>query len=259
MDLQTVGDGRLTAAVIEGWDVRGIPHGGYLLAIMAAAARSISPHADPLSVAATYLAPPTFGRVDLAVEVIRTGRRQTSAVVMMTQGDKPMVQAAVTLGDLTDATPKAMSDDAGAPDGPALDACRKPTVADDNEPIRLHQHLDIRFGPDVTFFDGTPSGVPVLDGWLRLAEDESAAADSLALLVFSDGFAPSIFEAIGPTGAHVPTIQLTTHLFGRPAPGWVQARSRTRVTGGGYLDEDTDLWDGDGNLVATSRQLALLR
>ena len=40
---------------------------------MAAAARSISPHADPLSVAATYLAPPSFGRVDLAVEEERLG------------------------------------------------------------------------------------------------------------------------------------------------------------------------------------------
>jgi hypothetical protein len=54
-------------------------------------------------------------------------------------------------------------------------------------------------------------------------------------------------------------VQLTTHLFARPAPGWVQGRFRTRVQGGNFIDEDGELWDATGRLVATTRQLALLR
>ena len=59
--LRTVGDGRLTADIQEGWDIRGVPHGGYLLAMVAAAARTVTVQQDPLSVSATYLAPPEFG------------------------------------------------------------------------------------------------------------------------------------------------------------------------------------------------------
>ena len=77
--------------------------------------------------------------------------------------------------------------------------------------------------------------------------------------MFSDGLPPSIFEATGRAVSHVPTVQLTTHLFARATPGWIQTRSRTRVQGGGFLDEDAELWDSAGRLVATTRQMALVR
>jgi hypothetical protein len=99
--------------------------------------------------------------------------------------------------------------------------------------------------------------VAELEGWLRFAEDREP--DPLALLLFSDGIPPSLFEVRGPDIGHVPTVQLTTHLFARPAPGWVQGRFRTRVQGGNFIDEDGELWDATGRLVATTRQLALLR
>jgi acyl-CoA thioesterase len=60
-------------------------------------------------------------------------------------------------------------------------------------------------------------------------------------------------------GASSTTIQLTVHLRAKPAPGWLACRATTRFVSGGYHEEDFEIWDANGTLVAQSRQLALLR
>ena len=254
--LRPVGDGRLAATIRPGWDVRGVPHGGYLLALVAAAAQTVVPQPHPLSVSATYLAPPEFGSAEITVEVARAGRRQSTVTARLTQGDLERVRATVTLGTLLDAGTELLAADARPPDGPELEHCR-PMGHGEGEAPALHRRVEIRLSPETGFDIGRPSGRPELDGWIRLAGGRPA--DPLALLLFSDGFPPSIFEARGVAIGHVPTVQLTTHLFALPGPGWVRARFRTRVQGGSFVDEDGELWDGDGRLVATARQLALVR
>jgi hypothetical protein len=46
------------------------------------------------------------------------------------------------------------------------------------------------------------------------------------------------------------------HVRARPAPGMLLTRFTTRALIGGYLEEDGELWDSTGTLVAISRQLA---
>lgn len=48
------------------------------------------------------------------------------------------------------------------------------------------------------------------------------------------------------------------HLRAHPAPGWLACRAATRFVIGGYHEEDFEIWDSTGALVAQSRQLALL-
>ena len=257
--LHSVGDGRFQAMIAPGWDVRGIPHGGYLLALLGAAGCRVATQPDPISVSASYLAPPEFGAAELRVEMLRAGRRQSTVAVGLTQHDLPRAHAVVTVGTIDDVTPKIWAADVEAPSipSPSDSIDMRAIMAAADEDIRLHQHLELRVHPDTGFIADDPPGTPQLDGWLRLADGRPP--DPLALLMFSDGFPPSIFEATGRAVGHVPTVQLTTHLFALPAPGWVQARCRTRVQGGGFVDEDGELWDSDGRLVATTRQLALLR
>ena len=254
--LRTVADGQLEAVIEPGWDVRGNPHGGYLLALVAEAAVTITSQPDPIAVAASYLEPPRFGPAHLAVDIVRAGRRQSTVSVRMYQDDRELVRAVVTAGTLGTATPILHSDELIRPDLPAPDQCRE-LRPPDAEDIGLHQRLLVRVGPQVGWVDGRPSGTPQIDGWLRVAGEREP--DPAALLVFSDGFPPSIFEAAGPEIGHVPTVQLTTYLFALASPGWVQGRFRTRVQGGGFVDEIGELWDSNGRLVATTRQLALLR
>jgi acyl-CoA thioesterase len=43
-----------------------------------------------------------------------------------------------------------------------------------------------------------------------------------------------------------------------PALGWLACRASTRHLIDGYHDEDFEIWDSTGRLVAQSRQLAVL-
>jgi hypothetical protein len=54
------------------------------------------------------------------------------------------------------------------------------------------------------------------------------------------------------------TVELTVHVRGRPAPGWLACRVTTRFVIDGSHEEDFEIWDSAGRLVAQSRQLALL-
>ena len=40
--------------------------------------------------------------------------------------------------------------------------------------------------------------------------------------------------------------------------GWLLVRFRTRVAAEGYLEEDGEIWDRSGRLLAQSRQLAAI-
>ncbi len=261
------GEGHFTAEVREGWDVRGNPHGGYLLAMVARAAGAVLAQPDPVSVSATYLAPPRFGPAELTVTVLRAGKRQSTATVRLTQDGVERLDAVVTFGTLGTEPSEILLPDAVAPALPDPAECLPADAIGsiDGQPINLHERLHLRLHPETGWITDAPTGVPELHGWLSIAPDaerpsgRSARHNPYALLLFTDGIPPSLLEAIGRQGAHTPTMQLTTHLFAQPAPGWIQGRFRTRVRAGSLIDEDGELWDSAGTLVATTRQLALLR
>jgi len=58
--------------------------------------------------------------------------------------------------------------------------------------------------------------------------------------------------------AWTPTIELTVHVRARPEPGWLRCKFVTHFVTGGFLEEDGEIWDSTGRLVAQSRQLALV-
>src|SRR6478672_6475635 len=93
---------------------------------------------------------------------------------------------------------------------------------------------------------------PASEFWMRFADGREADLLSLPLLV--DSTAPSVLEL----GAGSVTIQLTVHLRAHPAPGWLACRATTRFVSNGYHEEDFEVWDSAGTLVAQSRQLALI-
>ena len=101
---------------------------------------------------------------------------------------------------------------------------------------------------------GKPSGSGVIQGWFKLADERPL--DPVALLMVVDALPPVTFDLGLPGWA--PTLELTAHVRARPAAGWAIARHATRNISGGQFEEDCEVWDSEGRLVAMSRQLALL-
>lgn len=259
-----------TGELAEGWDVRGIPNGGYLLSVAAAALRDDCGQPDPLAVGAHFLRPTRPGPLALQVHPGHRGRRHATAALTGFQARRPaprpgqpagprpllpseqaVVQATGTFTDLgldrggperIDRSPSAL---------PEPDSCvARRGFADQG----LGQRLDLRLHPDdAGFGDGRPSGLSRMRGWIRFSDGRPP--DTLALLLFADAFPPAVFNAGLPI-AWVPTVQLSVQVRTRPVTGWIRAEFTTRTVTGGYLEEDGVLWDDADRLVAQSRQLA---
>jgi acyl-CoA thioesterase len=252
--VEALGDGRYGATINEGWDIAGNANGGYLLAIVARAIITETGKPDPLTITGHFLAPGHPGPAEVDVEVQRSGRRHSTASATLTAEGRTLLAVLATTTDLSLASgPERV--DSKPPDLPEPDECLavRPTAT---FPPPFMGNVDLRIHPDDGGFrDGTRSGDPRMRGWFRLRDDQPL--DTLALVLATDAFPPTIFNADLPV-AWTPTVELTSHVRDRPTPGWLRCAFATRFITGGYLEEDGEIWDCDGRLIAQSRQLALV-
>ena len=263
--VEPLGDGRFRGTIDPGWAVidGAAPNGGYLLALAARAMRHPLPdHPDPVTITAHFLRPPEVGEVVVDVEVVREGRRHATVAASVTQDGRPILRALGAFGDLSQADGPTRVDRT-PPDYPAPEDCEPFT--EDHEaraaqggfpapPIALR--FDHRIPASLLgWTQGEPSGVGEMGGHLRWRDD--APMDVLGLLVVADCYPPAVFAADVADLGWVPTIELTVQVRKRPAPGWLTSRFTTQAITGGYLEEDGEVWDSEGDLVVLSRQLAL--
>ena len=267
-----VRDGVFRTAVAEGWDINGNANGGYLMAVTARAMARAAGRPDPVTITAHFLAPGQPGPAEVVVHVAKRGKRFATVSATLSSGasagpsagvpagTRPLLAALGTFGDLSTPGGGPALVDGGPPELPPPEACVR--RSDSRAPVKFADQLDLRLHPDDAGFDaGRPSGLALVRGWFRLHDGEPV--DTLALLCAVDAFPPTAFNAHLPV-AWTPTVELTAHVRARPAPGWLRCRFTTRfVTGGsvetgGFLEEDGEVWDSAGVLVAQSRQLALL-
>jgi acyl-CoA thioesterase len=256
----TASGGGWTVELDGSWSIGGSLNGGYLLVPMAKAAVEATAMPDTLAVTATFLSPPSSGPAEISVVVAKRGRRTSVADVALHQDGRAHVRATAVLGDL-DAL-QGPSLDSPSPTVPPLEQCV--SIADGPGPSgigrpEIFQHFDVRLAPDTGWLHGRgPGAVPAtgarIEGWTRLADGR--APDATSLLLFADAFPPAVLDLY--PASWVPTLQYSVYVRARPHPGWLQGSFRTQSVVGGLLDEDGELFDSAGRLVALSRQLALL-
>ena len=240
----------------DGWDIGGNANGGYLLALAANGLRALAGRPDPISVTAHYLAPGRPGPVEVEGAVVKEGRRFATVTGRLHRGGAPIIQVLGAFGDLAGPAAGYEHLTVGPPDLPPFDECIPRTAAQGGVPVRLMDRLDVRLHPDhAGWVEGRKSGVPEVAGWFGFADGRPV--DTLALLLVCDALPPAVFHLDMPAG-WVPTVEYTVHVRGVPAPGPVRCVFRSQVVQGGFLNEDGEVWDSTGRLVAQSRQLGLL-
>jgi acyl-CoA thioesterase len=254
--VRAAGPGRWLATCDTSWSTPRGPNGGYLAAIVLRAllAEVADPAREPRSLTLHYLRSPTDGELVVDVEVERTGRSLTSLSARVSQGGRVCILALAALA----VERESVVDYAASPPAVPPPEAIEPTPLRDPAPA-IARRFEVRPALGAAPFSG--SGEALTGGWLRFAEPRRL--DAVALAMYADAWLPAPFTRLtAPVGA--PTIDLTVHFRAPAAAAAVGAGEpvlavfRSSTSGGGFFEEDGELWSRDGTLLAHSRQLALL-
>ena len=253
--MEPLGNGRWAATVSPRWSIGAHANGGYALALALSAAARVVPHPDPFTVSAHFLRPTVPGPAEILTEPLRAGRAHSTAVSRLVQEGRERLHVVATYGDLDHLDGDTVVT-AGPPELPLPESCRRlisgtlPNGLQDD----LRGRLEALAAPGTAgWLDGAPTGSGELHAWIRFADGRPVDAACLPFLC--DAMPPAAFDLLS-VPAWLPTLELTVQVRGRPRPGWLRGRYTTRFVTGGYLEEDAELWDEGGRLVALSRQLA---
>lgn len=247
---------KFDAMVHAGWDIRGNANGGYLIALVAAAMRTAAHGRDPITVTAHYLAPLLAGPIEIDTQVVKRGRRFTNIVATVRQNNRDAIRAMGVFGQPPTSSEGFSKIDGRPPQLPAPEQCVRREPTGEGFDMALMSKVTVRLHPDdVGFMRGEPSDTALVRGWFSFPDERPI--DALALVLATDVFPPSIFNLQIPPG-WVPTVELTAHVRGVPAPGPLRCVFRSRFVGGGMWEEDGELWDSHDSLVCQSRQISLL-
>jgi hypothetical protein len=250
--------GIFDAEISAGWSIIGAVNGGYLKALLGRALSAALPHPDPFTVTAHYLTATQPGPAVIRTTLVRSGKTLSTGTASLCQtgpdgAEVERIRVLGTYGELA-ALSAEVRTSAKPPEMPPYEQCIGLEHAPEGlgEVTMVHR-MAARLDPAVVGWAlGEPSGRGEVRGWFAFADGRDA--DPISLLLVGDAMPPTAFD-LGLAG-WVPTVELTTHVRARPAPGPLRVAISTRNLAGGYLEEDAEIWDAADRLVAQSRQLA---
>jgi len=246
-----VSEGLWKADVSARWNVGDVPNGGYLMAIAGRVFSEAMPHPHPLTISGYYVEKSLNRQAELDFELIRVGKSVSSGQVRLLQEGRERARFTAFCGNLD----TRQGDNWAGQSAPVFPQPQECVQAEKR--VALTHRLDMRFVPEgAGWLEGKPGGEPEHRILTRFIDGSDP--DLLSLLLFADAVPPTLFARFGPVG-WIPTLELTVQLRAKPCPGYIKGRFATRYLTNGLLEEDGELWDAAGNLVALSRQLAMFR
>ena len=249
VSLERLGRGRWQGRLSERWNIGAGINGGYLASFVLSAMRSESPAPDPLTMTVHYVQRPAPGPALVATELVRAGRTHATVEARLDQDGGAVAAALATFGRWRGPTPIDFQPETPAvPDPESCVELDKPSAPEMTFLDRFRYRVA---SPEDHVFERSTPGRARSGGWIRLVDRD---LDALAVPLVMDAWPPAIFSTF--LGGGAPTIELTVHWRRRPRTTWHLAQFASRLLAGGYVEEDGELWDQEGRLVAQSRQLA---
>ena len=243
-------DGRYAGLISPNWSINEVPNGGYLMALMANAMLQAGRTAATPIVSANFLRRCAPGAASIHVERMSRSRQFERFEARLHQGGEEKIRAFGTFADEKNecileryqAEPVDITDLARCVEIPEMPG------------FTIYGGLFIRLDPACTgWFEGRLSERSEMKGWIRFRD--SRHFDVPSVLLVADAFPPAVLSSQGMV-AWVPTLEYSVSFRNTPATDWLKCVFRTRYITCGLLEEDGEIWDGEDNLVAISRQIA---
>jgi acyl-CoA thioesterase len=260
LKLENIEDNKFIVNPDINYFVGNTPHGGYLMALMHKALTNILPHSTAISSSVQYLDRIDAKPFELEVEIFKKSRGSSSGIVLLKQDDKICTTFSGTCSDF-----EFMK---------GHDDLHKPlpkiyTDKDKSEYIKMN-YDKISKGFTPAFIQQLHCSIYPGHAWWNRESDkdntnnearcsaflemEGGKPDQFCLSFYSDILPPVVCNKYGPLG-WIPTITLTTHIRQLPTTNELYADFKASDINKGYFEQDCNIWDLNGNLVASSRQL----
>jgi len=260
-----------SANISTNWDsLEHHPNGGYLVSIVLSAIEKVLPHPHPLVLSAWFISAANHGKASIKVRKIKESRSRSSAEAILYQltklpskegGQEEEFEETERLRLTTIFTnleaPNGMSLELGGPHHPRqttyhllppIEQCTQ-----NSSGATLSQNIQSYYDPAVSFqIKGDHCERRM---HMRFLDGRQPDVKSLAL--FADCSLPAVLTLNVPR-MWVPTLEYTVYFRGVPGPGPLKVFSQSRHLTNGYVEEDFDVLDCQGRLVAQSHQLALV-
>ncbi len=243
--------------ISRNWSINGNPNGGYLLAILANAMQQKSNKNAVTICTATYLSKTIPGPADLALENIGRTNHIDRWEAKLVQDGEERIRALGTFSDAPNDQADAQAEkryEKLPPDLASKEDCLQiPPMGE----YTVYENMDVRLDPGCAgWLTGSLIDISEHKGWIKFQNDRPF--DALSVLLAADAFPPPVFTSNGML-AWVPTIEFSVNIRNIPASQWLKCIFRTHFINNGILEEDGEIWDESGELVAISRQIAQFR
>ncbi|MFF3571719.1 thioesterase family protein [Nocardia jiangxiensis] len=258
--------GRYSGTIEPIWTIGDKLHGGTMVAASAAAAmlrlRASAPDLSemfPIAASTDFLGAPEPGEVEYEVRIRKTGRQICLLDAGLVQGGRTLVHTAFTFGHLDDEAPVYTADShTDMPAEPPADAEIYAPDSTMGSFVHVAEGATVALDREWARFLAREQGEPRLRLWIRAREGDQQDPDVAAYFAMMAGdMSPPVPMNLGRFG-WAPTVQMTTYLRRRPAPGWLRVIATAHEIGERMFDEDQLVLDATGAVVAQSRQLALI-
>jgi acyl-CoA thioesterase len=239
--------------ITENWSINGVPDGGYLMAILA---KAMMQHSEMIStpiITANFLNRCEPGDAEVTIEKMSASRQFNRFQGSLSQEGKEKIRAFGTFAD----EDKACLVERCEVSGPEIAELEKCLAVPEIPNYTLFGQLDVRLDPICTgWMSGKLSDISEIKGWIKFKNDRPF--DVLSILLIADSFPPAVISSQGMV-AWVPTLELSVNIRKLPTTDWLKCSFRTRFITCGLLEEDGEIWDQKGALIAISRQIAQYR
>ena len=239
--------------ISDNWSVNGIPNGGYLMAVLANAMMHHCEMKSTPIITANFLDRCEPGDATISIENLSASRQFDRVQAGLYQNGKEKVRAFGTFASEGNDCDLERYEVPG-PDITELKNCvAMPEIPN----YSIFSRLDLRLDPIAAgWLSGKLAETSENKGWVKFKDDRPF--DILSILLIADSFPPAVLSSQGMV-AWVPTIEFSVNIRNLPTTQWLKCIFRTRFITCGLLEEDGEIWDQSGKLIAISRQIAQYR